>query len=113
MSVGSWRGEEAFITDGEGGRGISWAERAVSMVRKSEVGREEGKGMSLGSTPTFLSYIFVAKRIELQLGLVTRGKTYSRNDRRGAASSFRFSNPVIAVPFTFTVRRVIPASSLA
>ena len=83
------------------------------MVRKSEVGREEGKVVPLGLTPTFLSYIFVAKRIELQLGLVTRGKTYSRNDRRGAATSFKFGNPVVAVPFTFTNGRAIPASSLA
>ena len=74
MSVGSWRGEEAFITGGDGGRGMSWGERAVSMVRKSEVGREEGKEMSLRSTSTFLSYKVVVKRIEVRLGLVHKRK---------------------------------------
>ena len=65
--VDSWGSEESFVTDGEGGRGISWGEHAGSVVRESEVGREQGKGMSLGSTPTFPSYSFVAKRIKLQL----------------------------------------------
>ena len=68
-------GGESFVIDGEGGRGISWGEHAGSVVRESEVGREQGKGMSLGSTPTFPSYSFVAKRIKLQLRPV-----HKRND---------------------------------
>ena len=53
---------------------MSWGERAVSMVRKKEVGREEGKEMFLRSTSTFLSYRVVVKRIELRLGLVHKRK---------------------------------------